>query len=98
MNQECALAALQEVSQRKEPQNEYEAEIFAYQTWAISELYYRVTDRPFENPEDVIYNFCMEMAGYSSMDTMKKRKINPFIIAYDVGISILRMIDHPRED
>lgn len=93
-----ALAAMSEYSKRPKPATEEEAEIYAYETWAVSELYFRVTDHPFSNPEEVIYQFCMDMAELTGMESMKDRKIDPFIVAYDVGISLLRMIDHPRED
>ena len=93
-----AIYALEEYSERPEPKDETAAEIRAYEDWALGELYYRIMDHPDEYPECVIYRFCSEMAMYSGIEGIRDRTINPFLIAYDVGVSIIRMIDHPRED
>lgn len=84
--------------QRPAPQNEEEATVQAYQDWAATELYFRIADRPFEDPERVIIDFSIEMLFYSRSVSSRIQDPNPFKVAYETAQEIILSMEHPREE
>ena len=96
MSVDEVLECLREISPRVLPNSEQEIEIQAYEEWAISEIYYRLSDSPNSSPEDVLFWFKAEMYSYS--DIFSDREINPFFVAVSVANHVLAMFEYPRED
>lgn len=90
--------AIREYMARPEPRDEKEAEVRAYEDWAALELLERISDRPFDDSLDVIFDFTVEMLFYSRNDRTRKDRVNSFLIAHQTGIDILAMFEHPKED
>lgn len=80
------------------PKTEYEAKERAYRDWACAELLLRITDHPFDDPEDIIEQFALEMLFYSRSKQSRMNKPNPFTVAYETAKHILLVTEHPKED
>lgn len=89
------LEVLRGISNRPEPSTEEEAKIQAYQDWALGEIFYRFTDAPNTEAEDILFWFETEMHAYEGM---VDDEIDPFLVAIDVADTILALLEYPRED
>lgn len=83
---------------RPPAQTVQEATLRAYQDWAVSQIYIRVLDHPFEDPADVIFEFAVEMSRYLEMFDPNSMFFDRFHVYYDTAIDIGMQIEGPRED
>ena len=77
------------------PATESDAMRVSAMEMAREEILLRLTDRPFDDPEDILFQFMTEMFIDSTLPAVIKQKINPYLIAKDYAETILVMLDCP---
>lgn len=97
LTSEEVLRAMQDLK-LPEASKESEAERSAAWSWAYGELINRISDHPFNDPEEIIRWFMTEMFIYSTMPCAIEKKVNPFLEAKELGETILLMFDCPVEE
>lgn len=75
--------AISEMLDREEtPEDKEEAAVYVARKWALNELYRRVHDHPFTDPDDTLMDFCCEVAILSNAPGCKLNGVNLFKEAY----------------
>jgi len=72
-----------------------DAELLAYRDAALCDIFSRITDRPHDDPTDILYWFMVEMEGYMAIQNNKR--INMFDVALETADTILAMCEYPTE-
>lgn len=76
---------------------DYEARLVAYEEVALRDLYFRISDHPFEDPQDILYAFMTEMSISSFAPELDDSDPNPFRVAVTIGETIAAMMEYPIE-
>lgn len=97
LNSNEMLRALSQID-IPEAKTDEEAKVVSAQKWASTELYNLLSDNPFDDPEDLIFSFRMEMWVYSRMPTEIGKEINPFLVAKSFAEDLLLMFECPVEE
>ena len=56
-----------------------------------------LTDRPFDDPEDILWEFRVEME-FLAHSLKSCGQINPYLVANDYAETILAMTERPRDE
>lgn len=75
---------------------EEDAELMAYRECALCDILNRLTDRPHDDPDDVLYWYMVEMENCKNM--LAGHAINQFDVAADTANYILALMEYPREN
>ena len=62
-----------------------------YERWAASEIIDRLSDHPFDDPEQTVERFYLEMAYYSSFKEESEQNVM-FAIAKETAMDILQYL------
>lgn len=79
------------------PEDEEEAAVYVARHWALNELYRRIHDHPFADPDDTLADFCYEVAVLSNAPGCKVNGINLFKEAYSALRELQNAMLHPNE-
>lgn len=77
------------------PFEDTDPELLAYREEALCDILSRITDRPQDDPEDILYWFMVEMEGYSELQ--RHKRVNMFDVAMDTADIVFAMCEHPTD-
>ena len=81
----------------EKPEDEEEAAVHVARHWALTELYHRIWDHPFQDPDDTLADFCYEVAILANSPGCKLNGVNIFREAYSALRELQNGMLRPNE-